>query len=35
MKDNDDNKKAWATQDDYEDFVFKKAKLKKYDNWAG
>lgn len=24
MKDNDDNKKAWATQDDYEDFVFKK-----------
>ena len=24
MKDNDENKKAWATQDDYEDFVFKK-----------
>ena len=24
MKDNDDNKKTWATQDDYEDFVFKK-----------
>lgn len=24
MKNNDDNKKAWATQDDYEDFVFKK-----------
>lgn len=24
MKDNNDNKKAWATQDDYEDFVFKK-----------
>lgn len=24
MKDNDGNRKAWATQDDYEDFVFKK-----------
>lgn len=24
MKNNDENKKAWATQDDYEDFVFKK-----------
>ena len=24
MKDNDNNKKTWATQDDYEDFVFKK-----------
>lgn len=24
MKDNSDNKKTWATQDDYEDFVFKK-----------
>lgn len=24
MKDNGENKKAWATQDDYEDFVFKK-----------
>lgn len=24
MKDNSNNKKTWATQDDYEDFVFKK-----------